>query len=522
MFKKMIAIILTVLILCAMVAGCSAETPQEVVEDERHTSEELDLYAFGEEVYNSAGELVAGYAVDEDDNIVDADGMIVVHKEDVLPYLYITEAVVDDKESLEQKIVAERIDGDQIATKAATFTLTFRATPLSAFRKILVVESEDPGAVYFPFEENKDILTGDVEEPEDGALPAVSAVLDENGEVEITVVGCFDGSFKLTARNEFGAAVGEFDLTLTPEYVEDTDAETDGDEPSEGSAPADEEHEHVFADTVVAPTATAQGYTTHRCTICGYTFRDTYTDKLPCQHQYVDTVVPATYAAGGYTLHRCTICGESYRDNETAPLTCGHAHTTSAVVNPTCTEQGYTMHECADCHSYSFLDTYVSALGHSWDGGTVTTAATCGASGAKTLTCTRCGATTTEVIPATGAHTYTDQVVAPTCTEAGYTLHTCSVCGASQKDAGAAALGHDYQEHTERVQTGMEAHHVCSCCGMDFTAAGYIQSQVGEHIENHVLNDLDKPGAGAYHSVAVPVYEEMTTYICVRCGSARS
>lgn len=37
---------------------------------------------------------------------------------------------------------------------------------------------------------------------------------------------------------------------------------------------------HSFADTVVAPTTSAKGYTEHVCTVCGYSYRDNYTDRL--------------------------------------------------------------------------------------------------------------------------------------------------------------------------------------------------------------------------------------------------
>ena len=57
---------------------------------------------------------------------------------------------------------------------------------------------------------------------------------------------------------------------------------------------------------------------------------------------------------------------------------------------------------------------------HVWDAGSVQKAATCGASGEMLYTCTveGCGATRTEKIEATGAHTFSNGV--------------CSVCGASE------------------------------------------------------------------------------------------
>ena len=96
---------------------------------------------------------------------------------------------------------------------------------------------------------------------------------------------------------------------------------------------------------------------------------------------------------------------QNYSSNSSAYFRCNrataHEHSYTAVVTaPTCTEKGYTTHTCACGDSY--VDTYVDALGHAWDEGKVTKAATETESGVKTFTCTRCGETRTETIPATG------------------------------------------------------------------------------------------------------------------------
>ena len=79
-----------------------------------------------------------------------------------------------------------------------------------------------------------------------------------------------------------------------------------------------------------------------------------------------------------------------------------HTHSYKDVVTaPTCTEKGYTTHTCSCGDSY--VDTYVDALGHAWDSGTVTKQPTATETGVRTYTCTRCNATKTETIPATGS-----------------------------------------------------------------------------------------------------------------------
>ena len=49
------------------------------------------------------------------------------------------------------------------------------------------------------------------------------------------------------------------------------------------------------------------------------------------------------------------------------------------------------------------MDTYTDALGHAWDSGKVTKQPTATETGVRTYTCTRCSATKTETIPATGS-----------------------------------------------------------------------------------------------------------------------
>ena len=90
----------------------------------------------------------------------------------------------------------------------------------------------------------------------------------------------------------------------------------------------------------------------------------------------------------------------SYSSSSYASFRCveAHEHSYTAVVTlPTCTEKGYTTHTCSCGDSY--VDTYTDALGHAWDGGTVTKQPTETETGVKTYTCTRCNETKTESIP---------------------------------------------------------------------------------------------------------------------------
>ena len=159
-----------------------------------------------------------------------------------------------------------------------------------------------------------------------------------------------------------------------------------------------EAHEHSYTAVVTPPTCTEKGYTTHTCT-CGHSYVDTYTDALGHAWDNGKVTKEPTETETGVKTFTCTRCGEM--KTETIPkLT--HEHSYKAVVTPpTCTAKGYTTHTCACGDSY--VDTYVDALGHAWDSGKVTKQPTATETGVRTYTCTRCSATKTETIPATGS-----------------------------------------------------------------------------------------------------------------------
>ena len=67
-----------------------------------------------------------------------------------------------------------------------------------------------------------------------------------------------------------------------------------------------------------AATCTAEGTQTRTCSGCGKVETQTIAKTA---HKYVNTVVKPTYTAQGYTLHKCSVCGTSYKDTYTAKLT---------------------------------------------------------------------------------------------------------------------------------------------------------------------------------------------------------
>ena len=72
---------------------------------------------------------------------------------------------------------------------------------------------------------------------------------------------------------------------------------------------------HSYTEQVTQePTCTVPGIKTFTCANCG----DTYTQEIPmADHDYEVTVIDATVNAEGYTLHKCKVCGYEFRDSYT-------------------------------------------------------------------------------------------------------------------------------------------------------------------------------------------------------------
>lgn len=148
---------------------------------------------------------------------------------------------------------------------------------------------------------------------------------------------------------------------------------------------------HKFVDTVVAPTCTAQGYTLHKCSVCGEETKDTYTDALG--HEYGEWVIdkPATEDAAG-SKHRDCVRGDDTQTAEIPQLT--HVHTPAAAVKEN------------------------------------EVPATCEAEGSydEVVRCSKCGeviTTTHKTTPALGHKWKATKVVAPTYESQGYTEYVC-------------------------------------------------------------------------------------------------
>ena len=116
----------------------------------------------------------------------------------------------------------------------------------------------------------------------------------------------------------------------------------------------------------------------------------------------VSVIKEASCKESGIEERMCTVC-EMTEEMEIPALE--HARTEIRNAKAaTCTVDGYTGDTyCKDCGDKLGTGKKIAALGHKWDNGKVTKAATATANGVKTYTCTVCGAKKTEAIPASGS-----------------------------------------------------------------------------------------------------------------------
>ena len=206
-------------------------------------------------------------------------------------------------------------------------------------------------------------------------------------------------------------------------------------------------HKAVKDEAVAATCETAGKTEGSHCSVCG-TVLKAQTTVAALGHSWDNGKVTkaATCTTAGTKTYTCTRCKKTR--TETIAAT-GHKAVKDAAVAATCETAGKTEgSHCSVCGTVLKAQTTTAALGHSWDGGKVTKAATCTTAGTKTYTCTRCKKTRTETIAATGHKAVKDAAVAATCETTGKTEGShCSVCGTVLKaQTTTAALGHDYGE----------------------------------------------------------------------------
>ena len=190
--------------------------------------------------------------------------------------------------------------------------------------------------------------------------------------------------------------------------------------------------------------------------------------------------------------------------------------TTETTVPATCGADGRIDTICSNCGEVIATEVIPATGAHTWDNGTVTTEPTETTPGVRTFTCAVCSQTKTEVIPATGAHTFVfTKNVAPSCTEAGYDLYTCRDCGATEKRNSKPALGHKWDSGTvttEPTETDPGTMtYTCTVCGATKTE---VIPATGPH--THVWDE------GTVTVAPTETTPGVRTYTCTVCGQTRT
>ena len=229
--------------------------------------------------------------------------------------------------------------------------------------------------------------------------------------------------------------------------------------------------------------------------------------------QFADTVIAPTCTEQGYTHHVCTVKGCTYAPvDDTFVSATDHTWVKTQTNPPTCTEQGTAFYKCSACGATRTEK--IAALGHDLSRCDLVPDATCTQPGRAVGTCARCGVKIDEVIPAKG-HDYSYKSASstePTCTESGRYKGTCPVCGKDYNDT-IPALGHDWGEWVTTIEptytTVGYRYHLCARCN----------TREGEDIPKLHTHTWD---AGVVTQKPTATEPGVKTFTCTICGETKT
>ena len=230
--------------------------------------------------------------------------------------------------------------------------------------------------------------------------------------------------------------------------------------------------------------------------------------------QFADTVVDPTCTEQGYTHHVCTVKGCTYAPvDDTYVEAAGHKWTLTKTLPPTCTEKGTQFYKCSVCGATRTEK--IDPLGHDLSRCDLQPAATCTQPGRAVGTCARCGVQIDEVIPAKGHdYSYAETSIAPTCTEPGHYKGTCPTCGKDYDDV-IPKLGHDWGEWVTSIEPTVSTtgyrYHICNRDG-----CGYREGEDIPKLHTHTWD------AGVVTQKPTAAEPGVRIYTCTVCGQTRT
>ena len=267
---------------------------------------------------------------------------------------------------------------------------------------------------------------------------------EEDNTYTYTFAGWTDGTNEYGADDTLPAAVA--DVTYTALFNKS------------------EKHHHTWNNGVITtePTCTAKGVKTYTCSACGET-REEDVDALGHNMQEHSAVAETCEEAGNSAYWRCDRCNKFFSN-----------------------EAGET-----EVENNSWV---ISAKGHAWDEGEVTTEPTCTTKGVKTFHCANCEETKTEDVAALGHDMVHHDMVQPTCTENGnveyWSCNRCHKCFSDEDGENEVAENaciipaeHDWSKPTyewARDNSSVTAEYHCTAegCNEEVTETAEVTSEV--------------------------------------------
>ena len=224
----------------------------------------------------------------------------------------------------------------------------------------------------------------------------------------------------------------------------------------EFSLKADEGNLSHYNTSTTKPTCTSNGYTTHTCDMCGYSYKSDTTNKLGHSYGNWKTITEPTCTTTGLKRQTCSVCKTN---NEQVIDKLGHNEVIDQAVKSTCTLTGLSAgSHCDRCNEVLVKQNTVPALGHYVITQNVVEP-TCSSTGlSEGSYCGRCNEVlvkqeTLEQLE----HSYTSEVIEPTCTSYGYTHHTCDMCLQEFNDSYVDMLEHTYTNYISDNNATYEA-----------------------------------------------------------------
>lgn len=121
---------------------------------------------------------------------------------------------------------------------------------------------------------------------------------------------------------------------------------------------------HVYEETEAVPaTCEEAGHTTYVCTVCDYTYTETFD---PLGHEYITDEAPISCASDGEALYVCTVCNASYTETYEVP---DHSYELTDKLAPTCEEAGTERYVCSVCGDVR--ENEIAPTGHAFGEGEV-------------------------------------------------------------------------------------------------------------------------------------------------------